>query len=69
MVAETRDSEHAGEMVRALKERYSEITFTGHDGALAVDNGASSTDSENDTDEEKFKRKRRLSILTTHISS
>ena len=68
MVAETRDSEHAGEMVRALKERYSEITFTGHDGALAGDNGAS-TDSENDTDEEKAKRKRRLSILTTHISS
>ena len=37
VVGETRDAEHAAEMVRCLKERYTHLSFTGHGGALGID--------------------------------
>lgn len=37
VVVETRDAEHAANMVQTLKNRYSKLTFTGHGAALGVE--------------------------------
>ncbi len=80
---ETRDHEHAAEMVKCLKERYSKLTFTGHGGALGIDIGEESEEDEGDFDEDsgyghsvlpadEIRRsasgsRRRLSIHTTSV--
>lgn len=83
MVGETRDSEHAAEMVRALKERYTKLTFTGHGGALGLEIGEESEEESDEEDsgygnslfvqgEEGGRRRsisrRRLSIQTTRMN-
>jgi hypothetical protein len=47
-VVETRDAEHAGEMVRILKTHYDKISFTGHGGALGLDILSESEDESDD---------------------
>lgn len=48
-MVETRDSEHAADMVRGLKERYTKLTFTGSGGALGVDIGSESEEDDDDS--------------------
>ena len=52
VVGETRDSEHAAEMVKALKERYKNLSFTGHGGALGIDIAMEDSDEEDFIDED-----------------
>lgn len=83
VVVETRDAEHAAEMVHILKENYEKLSFTGHGGALGIEIGE---EDEDDEDEEvdlgsdsltvanagKRRRslsRRRLSIATANFSS
>ena len=49
VVGETRDMAHAAEMVRVLKDRYTNLTFTGHEGALGLTIETESSD-ENEGD-------------------
>ena len=79
VVVETRDSEHASEMVRVLKENYTKLSFTGHGGALGIDIGEEEDD--DDIEDEVYSEslivppvggqrrrslsRRRLSIATT----
>ena len=78
VVVETRDSEHAAEMVRVLKDNYKKLSFTGHGGALGIDIGDEEDDDdvEDDTHAESLTvpgsgmrrrslSRRRLSIATT----
>lgn len=77
-MVETRDSEHAAEMVRGLKERYSQLTFTGSGGAIGVDIGSESEEDEDydsgygaglavpgETIRRRSQSRRRPSIYTT----
>ena len=41
---------HAAEMVRVLKERYSNLTFTGHGAALGITIDSESSDEDNESD-------------------
>lgn len=43
-VVETRDAEHAAEMVKMLRENYAQVTFTGIGGGLGIDIGHESED-------------------------
>lgn len=78
VVVETRDAEHAAEMVRVLKENYDKLSFTGHGGALGIEIGE---EDEDEDDEElgdslmgagtrrRSVSRRRLSIATTNFLS
>ena len=57
VVVETRDKAHAAEMVCVLKERYTNLTFTGHGEALGITIESESSEEENgesDSNEEIF---------------
>ena len=79
VVVETRDAEHAAEMVRVLKDNYDKLSFTGHGGALGIEIGEEEDDDDDDEEigfsdslsvgnagiRRRSLSRRRLSIATT----
>ena len=48
-MVETKDSEHAAKMFKALKEKYQNLQFTGHADALDIEDEDEETDEDADS--------------------